>query len=268
MDPVPAPFYLLLSLGGAVLVGLLLLALGPPVLGRTALATLPWAVAGALLHRLAAAGAYPPGLAPLFGPVLVYATTFALAGAVWVVFLQAATVRNVTGDASYLAASGAATALVLAFGLGATVLSVTRAGLVPLVGVPVFAALLAGGGYLAYGLVDPFGLARVRLAGYALVFAHVFDGVAVAYLADGQGLSPGRPVMDLLLAAAASLPTPELLGSGWLVVLLKLFGSVAVVTLLARGGDRSERARFAALAGVTVVGLGPATATLLLPVTT
>src|SRR6056297_1268019 len=82
LPPLP---YLVVLVGGVVLIAALLVALEPPVDQRTVVALAPWMALGGALHALnqPPIELYDAALAPLFGTPSVYLTTFNTMGTVW-----------------------------------------------------------------------------------------------------------------------------------------------------------------------------------------
>lgn len=209
----------------AVLVGAGLVAVRAPLTRGTVVATVPWAVAGAILARLAATEAYGPETAVLEPPTVAL-TVACLAGATWLFSLQLAALRGVDRRARYLgvAGLGAATVLVVpvASGAGGTTLVDLAAVLV----VPVAALVAAATGYYLLGLAYPDAVLTLRLAGLALVGAVVFDvlatAVAVATVGDRGPWSLSRPLVVTAFGAGEHV-AGALVAASVLVGLLAAF---------------------------------------------
>lgn len=215
------------------------------------IALVPWMCVGAAGHVLYVLGALPPLLRPLFGTPAAYLTTAAVAGAVWLAALASG-----RDDAPLLAVAGVLALLpavgrVLAYGLAAGSLS----PLLPAAGLIGGAAL---GGATWAGLVRAReGVAATRAAGAVAVVAHGVDGVTTAVGVDLLGFGERTPASRLVIEFAAGLPTADLLGAGWLFVLVKLAVACLVVVAIAPTVREEPREGYGLLALVSAVGLGP-----------
>lgn len=255
----PPPPYLVGLLAGVGVVGAGLYRQKPQVTDDVVLALAPWMVAGAVGYALYQLAAVPALVRPLFGSPAVYLTAGVGAGAVW---LLAATddwapagwgLRSIPGALGVTGGLLAGTALGYALQVG-----VARGGLQfvwPVVAV-VVATVAAGLTWVSLWLVRPAVGATGR-AGGLVVFAHALDGISTAVGADVYGLGEQSPLSRALLDVAAALPTADLLGTGWLFVLVKLGLAAAVVVLLADGVRERPSEGYLLLAGVAAVGLGP-----------
>lgn len=218
---------------------------------RMVLALAPWMVAGAALYVVYQVGAVPSVVAPFVSSPAVYATTFVLAGATWLLALRTARPLRLLG------AVGAVVVLVAtAIGVDVGLSRDTFAPVVPLLGV-VVAVVLGVGTWLAYRTLRPDDAATVGLAGQVVVFGHVLDGVSTAVGVDLLGFGEQTPLARLVMEAAAGLPTASVVGVGWLFVLVKVGLAVAVLSMLA-GYVREEPGEAnVLLTFVAAVGLGP-----------
>jgi len=250
LPPVP---YLLAVVVAVLAVGGALYRRAPPVTPSVVVGFAPWMIAGAAGYALYQAGAVPAVVAPLFGNPVVYATTFAVAGTVWLVAAdRAPNGRGIDTVPGVLALSGGVVAAAL-------------------VAVGVAGALAAGRLSLAWplaGLALSVGLAAViwfavreRVAatgtlGALALFGHTLDGVSTA-VGMRLGFGEQTPLSALLIEMGAELPPAEMFGAAWLFVLVKLV--VAVLVLFAfRDYVREEPAEGSLLLGaVAAVGLGP-----------
>lgn len=249
----PTAPYLFAVVVAVLAVGGALYHRAPPVTPRIVAGFAPWMVAGAAGYALFQVEAVPAVVAPLFGNPVVYATTFAVAGAVWLA------VADREPDA--WAADAVPGILALSGGLVAATL----------VAVGVAGALGAGSLSLAWplgGLALSVGLAAAiwfalgeRVAatgtlGALALFGHTLDGVSTA-VGIRLGFGEQTPLSALLIEAGAGLPPAAVFGEAWLFVLVKLV--VAVVVLFAfRDYVREEPAEGSLLLGVVAaVGLGP-----------
>lgn len=215
------------------------------------LALVPWMITGAAAHVLYVLRVVPPTFRPLFGTPSVYISVAVLAGGVWLLSLetQRSVPRELAGIGSLLAL--AAVGGVLGQGVVAGRLSLT----LPTTGVVVGAGLGVGAVTLLRRFYDD-----VSLAGWAAVLAvvaHGIDGVTTAVGFDLIGFEERTPLSALILEFSAGLPTADLLGAGWLFVLVKLGIASVAVAAIAPTVREAEREGFLLLTLVTAVGLGP-----------
>lgn len=250
LPPLP---YLLAVVVAVLAVGGALYRLAPPVTPRVVAGFAPWMVAGAAGYALFQAGAVPGVVAPLFGNPVVYATTFAVAGAVWLAVADRDPdswgVDTVPG---VLALSGGvvATALVAVGVAGALVAG--RLSLAwPLAGLALSVGLAAAMWFAFRGYV-----AATGTLGALALFGHTLDGVSTA-VGIRLGFGEQTPLSAILIETGAGLPPANVFGAAWLFVLVKLV--VAVLVLFAfRDYVREEPAEGSLLLGaVAAVGLGP-----------
>ena len=249
---VPPPLPYLLAVAAAVVAVAWLLARESPAIDdRTILAFGPWMALGSALYVCFQLGLYPDAVAPFFGSPIVYATTFAVAGATWLA------ARRTSRPLASLAAVGAVLALVPAaaainFGLEHDSLDLVW----PLAAV-VFAAIL---GHVAWWGVRRWRPEATRLTGAAgalAVFGHVLDGTSTAVGIDVLGFGEQTPLSALVMEFAGMLPTEPVLGVGWLFVLVKTLLVAGVVVLLADYVREVPHEGYLLLGLVTAVGLGP-----------
>lgn len=254
----PWPYLVALVVGVAV-VGGTLWRLAPPVTADTVLGLAPWMAVGSALHAWFVLDAAPAPLAPLFGAPAVYAAVFVALGAVWA-GLTFRTPPDPRATARWLGVVGT-----IAFGLAA--------GLVLASGRPLALGWPAVGLVVAVGLAAAvWGLLRravpaTRITGWPgalVVMAHALDGVSTAIGVDVLGFGERTPASRLILDLAAGLPTADLVGVGWLFVLVKLGVAGAVVALFAGLIEEDPRQGYLLLAIVAAVGLGPGIHNLLL----
>lgn len=239
-------------------------------LGRaTVLAAAPWMVVGGILEALASFDVYRGLIAVVVAPPQVHLSALVLAGLTWVPLVEAARVRDREDDVEwYLGTSGV--------GVGLVLLSVLlwRASVGPfvvvwLVVVPGLAAIFAGGAYVLLGLGDADPLAYTGLVGWLVVFAHVFDGLAVALAVEVFGRVPRAPLASILAdvvldATARLVPSlPVRPPVGWLFMVAKLLGGLVVVQVAARTARRAPTTTYLAMGAIAAAGLGPGVATLL-----
>lgn len=255
LPPVPYLVAVVLAIGG---VGIGLRRQSVSLSTRTVVALTPWMVTGAGLYVLYQIGAVPAGVAPLFGSPTVYATTFVVAGLVWL-----AADRH--GDPEpILAATGGLAALIpigiaISVGLARGTLSPAW----PLAGA-VAGILIGAGTWKLFATWQPDPASHVGAAGFLVLVGHALDGVSTAIGVDVLGFGEQTPLSRLVLEAAGALSTAETIGVGWLFVLVKLGVAVAVVWLLADYVRDEPPEGNALMLLVTAVGLGPGTHNLLL----
>lgn len=235
---------------------------GVSISDRTILAFSPWMVAGATGYVVYQQEVLPGIIAPVFGSPAVYGTTFVIAGASWLLLHR--TARPLT----YLAGVGVLAALVpIAIAIGVGIASGGIAPVVPLLGVA-GAILLALPAWWLFGVARPADARTVGVAGPVVLFGHALDGVSTALGVDVLGFGERSPLSRLIMEAAGSLPTADVLGVGWLFVLVKLGLAAAVIALMA-GYVREEPSEgFGLLGLVAAVGLGPGAHNVLLFIVT
>jgi uncharacterized membrane protein len=266
---VPSTLYLAFLLAGSALLAALLYAVQPPLTQRTVLAMVPWIVSGAILHVFYQIGEafqvqlYPRWIEPLFAAPAVYLTTFLAMGTAWlVVTVIGVESAAVTRDrvAGYLAGVGLGILIPL---LGLLAWQAADPAIGPLeVVLPVAGLLLSLAVtfvvYVLLGAWRTYIIAEARHVGALLLFAHVFDGITTAIGVDLLGTGERSVLPRMIMDFARDLPIYEVLGSGWLFVVVKVLVAVLVIVVFA--DYLSERPRRGNLffAAITVVGLGPA----------
>jgi uncharacterized membrane protein len=255
----PALPYLVALLAASVSVAVGFYRRRPPVASRHVVALVPWVICGSAAHVLYIRGWLPGLLRPLAGTPAVYVSLGAAAGAAWLT-LDVTTVdtprgRLVTGTA-------VATPAVVEVGLAGH-----RTGsLSPLwPAVALTVALATGAGvWLGIARFRPDTSAVTGRAGALVVFAHAIDGVSTAVGIDILGYGERTPLSALVLRAGQTLPTAEVIGVGWLFVVVKLTLGAVVVVLLTDLVRTDPRQGNLLLALVVAVGLGPGIHNLLL----
>jgi len=258
----PLPYLVGLAAAVAAVVALLRRA-DPEVTPAVVAGFPPWMVAGAAGYALFQVDGVPDPVAPLFGSPAVYLTTFVLAGPVW----AALDARGLPVDSWSLRS---VPGLLLASGTGI-------AGAV--VGLAFVAAeslrpLLPGAGLLvAVGLALPVWVALRRSrpvtraagpAGLVLVFGHVLDGVSTAMGVDIMEFGERTPLSRIIIDYAATLPTAEVIGSGWLFLLLKLLLALFVLVAFKEYVEEMPTRARVVLLVVAALGLGPGAHNMLL----
>jgi len=257
---------------GSGLVIALLLAAKPPMNQKTVLAFAPWVITGAVLHVfyqlnvLYKQQVFPEPVEPIFSAPAVYLTIFTIMGAVWAVSTMFMTTPDADTVASYLAGMGVGTMLPLT---GLLLLRGTDPAIQPIEPVwPVVGLLVSIGitfaAILFLGLWRTSVFAKIRFVGPLIIFAHVFDGVTTAIGVDILGAGERSAVPQMILDASAQLPTAELLGTGWLFVLLKLVIAFAIVVGFADYVRDSPVESNLVMGLIVAVGLGPGTYNFLL----
>ncbi|PSP56105.1 DUF63 domain-containing protein [Halobacteriales archaeon QS_1_67_19] len=255
LPPLP---YLVVLLAGLALVGGTLSRAEPPITDRTVLALAPWVLVGSSLHVLYVLDWVPAVVAPLLGTPAVYPTTFVVAGVVWL-----AALRTRSDAEPPLAAVGAFLALAV---VGYALARGAADGLRPVwPGVALLGAVGTTAGLWAATRRSYPGVARATGAVGALaVFGHALDAVSTAVGVDVLGFGERTPVSRAVLDAAAGLPTAEVIGAGWLFVLVKLAIAELVVVLFADLVREDPAEGYLLLGVVAAVGLGPGAHNLLL----
>lgn len=248
LPPLP---YLAVLLGGIAGVGYALYRRRPPVTDRTVLGLVPWILVGAALHVLYQLGLAPPTLRPLFGTPSVYLTTFVVAGGVWLLADERA--------APALAGSGSVVFLAVV-GIVVATRPITPGW--PVVGL-VLSGGLAAGAWVALRRLRPL-VAHTGRTGALVLFAHTVDGVSTAIGVDVLGFGERTPASRFVLELAGTLPTADLVGVGWLFVLVKVCVAALVVWLFADFVRDDPRQGRLLLVLIAALGLGPGIHNLLL----
>jgi uncharacterized membrane protein len=252
LPPLP---YLLVVLVALAAVGAELYRRRPTVTPRTVAAFAPWMVAGAAGYALFQVDAVPPLIAPLFGNPTVYATTFAVAAAVWLFLLERDypedrwTLPSVPG---LLALAGALTAGELF--VAAYLTASARGTFAPLASLAALAGSVVLAGVVWLAVRER--VAATGLPGVLALFGHTLDGVSTAVGIE-LGFGEQTPLSAVIIEFGAGLPPADLLGAAWLFVLVKLVVATGVLFAF-RGYVRDEPGEGALLLGfVAAVGLGP-----------
>ncbi|WP_396612085.1 DUF63 family protein [Haloferax sp. S1W] len=255
LPPLP---YLVVLVAGLVGVGVGLVRTRPTLSEAHILALVPWMVSGSALHVFYVLGLLPPALEPFGGTPSVYATVAVLAGATWLglLFGGVDSPRNLAVPG--LVFGGILVALALASGLS----NGTLAPFWPSVAL-VLSLVIGPAAWVAVTRIAPEASDAGRLGALA-VFGHALDAISTAVGIDVLGFGERTPLSRIILEVAGSLPTAEIIGVGWLFVLVKLAVAGFVVALLA-DYVREEPTEGALLLGlVAAVGLGPGVHNLLL----
>lgn len=251
--------YLVALIGGTGVVAALLVAAKPVINQKLAVSLSPWMAVGGAFHAFYQLDAYPALYEPLFGAPAVYLTTLLLTGGVWAALQAIGIVRGHEDTViRNLGLVGVAVLVTLLVAMVGKVLGTQSLSPVwPAVSV-VVALLLSALTVLAISLWRTPVFVRTRYVGPVVIFAHALDGVSTAIGADVIGVTERTPLPRLIMEFAGHLPTAEIIGVGWLFVVVKL----AVVTAIVVGFNRYvyedpvEGTLVFTL--IAAVGLGPA----------
>jgi len=250
----PLPYLLGLIVGlSAVLIGLWRRA--PGVTDATVLAIAPWIVLGGVAHGAFQLGLYPSPVAPLFGTVAVYLTLAVVTGLVWLGATVTQSPARILGGVGGIGLLVAGVTLVITAGLRTIRWTVI---------ILVVTLLLTIGTWRALSQLAPNTVAVAGWTGVLVVFGHAIDGVSTAVVYDALGATERTPVSALLLEIGAAAPGADIIGAGWLFVLVKLAVAAGLLVLFRTYlEDRPREARLL-LVFVASVGLGPAVQNLVL----
>jgi uncharacterized membrane protein len=266
---VPPLPYLIALVVAAATVASFLVSLTPRIEQRHVLAFTPWMAVGAsahVFHQLEpAVDVYPDWAEPLFGAPTVYVTTFIALGSIWTILAFGSSINPDEDDnvALFLGLTG----IVALFGLFA--FAAWRDALVGIkpfwsaiafvITIPITIAIYFVMAYTATGVV-----ARARLLGGLVVFAHALDGITTAVGVDIIGAGERSPLPRMIMDVAGQLPVAEAIGTGWLFVLVKLVIAVGIVVAFAEYLETEPLRGNLAFAVIIALGLGPAVNNLLL----
>lgn len=258
LPPMPYLVGLLVALGT---VGYGLARRRPPVTARHILAFAPWMAVGSCLHVLYIIDGLPPAVAPLGGTAAVYLTVSALAGGVW---LATASTRPASQVPVAIASTGLLALLpVVAGALAVGAERGTLALFWPAVAAVVSVAVTAIA-WLGLRQWRPEAAATTGSVGLLALFGHVLDGLSTAVGVDILGFGERSPVSRWIMGLADRLPTAEVLGSGWLFVVVKVAVIGGVVVLFADYIEDEPTEGYLLLGFIAAVGLGPGVHNLLL----
>jgi uncharacterized membrane protein len=229
----------------------------PQVSAATVAAFSPWMAAGGALYALYQADVVPAVVAPLFSSPAVYVTVFVVAGLLWAaVGDRPSESWEPTGAPALLA--GAGTVVLLATLVFAAVRSTPGAvGTTPQgSGAILLVSLIVAA--VAWGVVTRFAdVAATGAIGVIVVFGHTLDGISTAVGYDRLEFGEQTPLSRILLEAGETLPAPELLGAGWLFVLVKVALGTAIVVLFEEYVRDEPTQGYLLLGLIAGVGLGP-----------
>jgi len=112
--------------------------------------------------------------------------------------------------------------------------------------------------YVLLGAWRTYIIAEARHVGWLVLFSHVFDGITTAIGVDLLGTTERSYLPRAIMEFAADLPTAEILGTGWLFVVVKVVVAVLVIVLFADYVSEEPERGNLLFAAVAFVGLGPA----------
>jgi uncharacterized membrane protein len=258
----PLPYLIGLGIATAT-VAVFLVSLEPRVEQRHVLAFTPWIAVGASAHGLhqveAAINVYPDWAEPLVAAPAIYVTTFIALGGVWTVLAFASSLNPDDDDrvALWLGISGAVAILAL-FGFAASRGAFVDAkpflsAMSVVITIPVTLILYFAMAYVVTGVV-----ARARLVGGLVIFAHALDGISTAVGIDVVGTAERSPLPEAIMNFAGQLPASETIGEGWLFVLVKLAIAILIVWAFADYLEEDPVRGNLAFAVIIALGLGPA----------
>ena len=268
---VPPLLQSVLLLVGTGIVAAVLVAIRPPVTQKHVLAFVPWMVSGSILHVFYIIGVtferqiFPPALEPFFSAPAVYLTIFVPMGLIWVVAEMVVPSGTRTDTiAQYIGGMGVGVMLpLIGLTLWQGIIEQGSGGLlsfnpiVPTLGL-IITLVLTFVVYILIGAWRTYIIAEARYVGAVVLFAHLFDGITTAVGVDVLGAAERSTIPRLIIEFAADLPTAEMIGSGWLFVLVKLVVAVAVVVVFADYVSDEPTQGNILFAFITAVGLGPA----------
>lgn len=255
----PLPYLLVLAAGLAA-VGVGATRRDPTIDERHVLAFVPWILAGSCVHALYVVRALPPAVEPLGGTPAVYATVAVVGGLAWLAadatFPEETTPRvlGVAGIAVFVLAFGAG----IAVGLARGSLSPLWPAVALVVGLVVGAAT-----WWLLGRAAPHVRAAGAVGALAIV-GHAIDGVSTAVGIDVLGFGERTPLSRVIIDLGSRLPIADVIGAGWLFVVVKLVVVSVVVVLLSDLVREDPREGSLLLGFVAAVGLGPGAHNLLL----
>lgn len=264
----PLPHLIALVVAAATLASFLA-TLAPDVEQRHVFAFTPWMAAGASAHVFyqlePAIDVYPTWAEPLFSAPIVYVTTFVALGTVWTVLAFGSSVNPDEDDnvAMFLGLLGTAALLGL-FGFAAW--RDALVGIQPFWSAVALAITvpLTVGIYFVIAYTATSVVARTKLLGGLVVFAHALDGITTAVGVDILGTGERSPLPETIMELAGQLPVADTIGVGWLFVLVKLAIAIAIVVAFAEYLEAEPVRGNLAFTAIVALGLGPAVNNLLL----
>jgi len=262
VSPLPSGFalpalpYLVGLLVAAAVAGGLLYRRRPSVTEATVTALTPWMAAGGGLYALFQFGAVPSAVAPLFGSPAVYASVGVLAATVWAAVADRPAEGWGTTTAPGLLA-GAGGLLLASTVAAAGIAAATSAGGRPDASAAILLATLVVTAGVWAGLRRVATVEATGPVGVLVVFAHALDGISTAVGYDRLGFGEQTPLSRIIIHAGEALPTAELIGAGWLFVVVKLLLAAGIVALFEEYVREDPTEGYLLLALITAVGLGP-----------
>ena len=252
--------YLVGLLVAAAAVGYGLYRKRPAVTGRHILGLAPWMAVGSCLHVLYVIDGLPPAVEPLAGTAAVYLTVDTLVGGIWLAVLSTRPEKVPV----IFAATGLLALLVV---VGVALAVGSQRGSLALFWPAVGAVLTLPVTALAWAVLRrlrPEETAVTGAVGLLALFGHVLDAVSTTVGVDILGFGERTPLSRWIMEFAAELPTAELLGTGWLFLLVKVVLVGGVVVLFADYIEETPGEGYLLLGFIAAVGLGPGTHNLLL----
>jgi uncharacterized membrane protein len=225
----------------------------PSVDESTALAFGPWMAAGGALRVLQGFAGLPEPVLALLGTPTVYLTVFVLAASTWTLLDWRVSDRTASGIAvagTLLAVVAGGT--VLLDGARRDALALVWPGLAVLAAVSVTLLVAAGDRWRsgAPGLPSAW-------IGLLVIFGHALDGTSTAVGVDVFGATERTPIPRAILEFSSGLPTAEVIGIGWLFVLVKIAVALVVLQFVRELVHKEPTQGYLLLTFVTAVGLGP-----------
>lgn len=221
---------------------------------RSLLALSPWTFVGASAYVSFQVGALSLPGGDLLEVPAAYLGTAVLAGVAWVGAALVAERSGRSTEALLAGAGGVAAAVAVGAVLSTATGDLRLAW--PLAGVAI-SAVASVAVWLALGRVDPAITDLADGLGLLAVFGQVLDGVLTAIGVDVFGFGERTPLSRVVLRIAGDLPTADLLGTGWLLLVVKAGLAVGLLWLLADTVEDDPTLGLLMLAAVAAVGLGP-----------
>lgn len=262
---IPSIVYVAPVTVGLLFVIWLLYTVRPPITDSTVMAFTPWIATGSVLHVLYQQPAFFKVVRPFFGTPMVYLTTAILAGAVWFFAEVIAQMRDERASVDRLLAFVGTGVLITftAFSLYIGSELGTIRPFFPVIGIAL-SAMGAGFAWIGLSLTFTESAAVTGRTGAIVVFAHVLDGVSTAIGVDFMGVGERTPMSRIILEYSAQLPTAEVIGVGWLFLLVKLLLALFIVVAFREYVESSPAQARLVLLLVAALGLGPGAHNMLL----
>lgn len=260
----PPPAYSVALFMASLIVAVLLILLRPEVRDWTVLAFGSWMGVGGAAHVLERVGAVPDWATPLFAAPAVYATTFILTGGVWLLLVVGQDAGFFDSVARLMGFIGSSSWIILTIFI--SIIAIRAGTFSPLWPVLALVASLVVGGLAILGLSLTYTtvVAKTGKVGGFVIFAHSLDGVTTAVGVDVLGTTERSPVPRMVMEFAGGLPTADLIGVGWLFVVVKVVLAVAIVGLFADFVETDPDRANLLLTAIAAVGFGPGVYNLML----